>query len=282
MRIGENITLYAGSQPANGKVAEAAAEEQGNRKTVFAGNINQENTLQDRIAQRREQARREAMKAVSDAFGGRQTVNEGMEESRTHIEQLKEDQKTLKEEARGVAERQEELERAYEAGEIREEQYLSEKRELSQEENTYKKKLAENQGMIMAENAAIRETKRELLKDQTMVNAWDQADAIMDAAGDEIMGMVVEEAKDHIDQEAREREEQAQEIREEREAQEEILEKREERKEQLEELAESVPVEEMVSMDKLQEEVEQEVREIMNKMKLLGEDIKGAAVDRFL
>ena len=104
----------------------------------------------------------------------------------------------------------------------------------------------------------------------------------MEAAGDEIMGLVVEEAKDHLDEEAEERREQAQEIKEEREEQEEILEKRQERKDRLEELAESVPVEEMVSMDRLQDEVEQEVQEILNKLKLLPEDIKGTSVDQLL
>ena len=52
--------------------------------------------------------------------------------------------------------------------------------------------------------------------------------------------------------------------------------------EKLEELAESVPVEEMVSMDRLQDEVEQEVQEILNKLKLLPEDIKGTSVDQLL
>lgn len=282
MKIGENITLYAGAQPSGGKAAEGAAEEREKRKTLFAGDLNQNNTLQDRIAQRREQARREAMKAVGDAFAGRQTVDKIMDESRAHIEELKTEQERLKEEAAGVAGRRERLESAYQAGEIGQEEYLSEKEALSEEENVYNGKLAENQGKIMGENASIRSTKRELPKDKSMVKARDEADSIMEAAGDEIMGMVVEDAKDHIDEEAEERREQAQEIKEKREEQEDILEKREERKDKLEELAESVPVEEMVSMDQLQDEVEQEVQEILNKLKLIPEDIKGASVDRLL
>ncbi len=282
MKIGENITLYAGAQPAHSRAAENDAKEQGKRKTLFAGELNQNNTLQDRIAQRREQARREAMKTVSDAFAGRQKVDEITAESRAHLEELKADQERLKEEAAGVSGRQERLETAFEAGEIGQEEYLAEKASLSEEETVYRDKMAENQGKIMGENASIRGTKRELLKDKSMVKAWNQADIIMEAAGDEIMGMVVEEAKDHLDEEAEERREQAQEIKEEREEQEEILEKRQEREDRLEELAESVPVEEMVSMDRLQDEVEQEVQEILNKLKLLPEDIKGTSVDQLL
>ena len=282
MKIGENITLYAGAQPADSRAAENDAKEQGKRKTLFAGELNQNNTLQDRIAQRREQARREAMKTVSDAFAGRQKVDEITAESRAHLEELKADQERLKEEAAGVSGRQERLETAFEAGEIGQEEYLAEKASLSEEETVYRDKMAENQGKIMGENASIRGTKRELPKDKSMVKAWNQADIIMEAAGDEIMGMVVEEAKDHLDEEAEERREQAQEIKEEWEEQEEILEKRQEREDRLEELAESVPVEEMVSMDRLQDEVEQEVQEILNKLKLLPEDIKGTSVDQLL
>ncbi len=282
MKIGETITLYAGAQPAHSRAAENDAKEQEKRKTLFAGELNQNNTLQDRIAQRREQARREAMKAVGDAFAGRQKVDEITDESRAHLEELKADQERLKEEAAGVSGRQERLETAFAAGEIGQEEYLAQKASLSEEETVYRDKMAENQGKIMGENASIRGTKRELLKDKSMVKAWNQADSIMEAAGDEIMGLVVEEAKDHLDEEAEERREQAQEIKEEREEQEEILEKRQERKDRLEELAESVPVEEMVSMDRLQDEVEQEVQEILNKLKLLPEDIKGTSVDQLL
>ena len=264
MKIGETITLYAGAQPAHSRAAENDAKEQEKRKTLFAGELNQNNTLQDRIAQRREQARREAMKAVGDAFAGRQKVDEITDESRAHLEELKADQERLKEEAAGVSGRQERLETAFAAGEIGQEEYLAQKASLSEEETVYRDKMAENQGKIMGENASIRGTKRELLKDKSMVKAWNQADSIMEAAGDEIMGLVVEEAKDHLDEEAEERREQAQEIKEDR------------------ELAESVPVEEMVSMDRLQDEVEQEVQEILNKLKLLPEDIKGTSVDQLL
>ena len=282
MKIGETITLYAGAQPAHSRAAENDAKEQEKRKTLFAGELNQNNTLQDRIAQRREQARREAMKAVGDAFAGRQKVDEITDESRAHLEELKADQERLKEEAAGVSGRQERLETAVAAGESGQEEDLAHTASLSEEETVYRDKMAENQGKIMGENASIRGTKRELLKDKSMVKAWNQADSIMEAAGDEIMGLVVEEAKDHLDEEAEERREQAQEIKEEREEQEEILEKRQERKDRLEELAESVPVEEMVSMDRLQDEVEQEVQEILNKLKLLPEDIKGTSVDQLL
>lgn len=279
MRIGENITLYAGAQPANGMTTEGTEQEQEERKTVFAGNLNEGNTLQDRIEQRKAEAQKQAMKVVGEAWEGRQAVDDDLDSRRTHVKELKEEKNQLQQEAAGVAQRQEELEKAYEAGEITQAEYLSEKSNLSQEENTYNQKIADNENEIFSENAIIRGTRRELLKDQSMGKAWDQADSIMDAVGDEIIGMVVDASKEHIDEETEKREEQAEEIQEKKEEQEEILEKREERKEELEELVESVPVEELVSMDKLQDEVKQEVQNIVDKMKLITEDIKGAMVD---
>lgn len=282
MKIGENITLYAGGQPANGMTTDGTAEEQEKRKTLFAGNLNTENTLQDRIAQKKAEARKQAMKVVGEAWEGRQAVDDDLDSRRAHVKELKEEKNQLQQEAAGITQRQEELEKAYEAGEITQAEYLSEKLSLSQEENTYKQKIGDAESEILSENAVIRETRRELLKDQSMGKAWDQADAIMDAAGDEIIGMAVDASKEHIDEETEKREEQAEAIQEKKEEQEEILEKREERKEEWEELIESVPVQEMISMDKLQDEVKQEVQNIMDKMKLLAEDIKGAMVDETL
>lgn len=282
MKVGENVTIYAGAQPMNGGVLENGKKEQENRKTLFAGDRNPGNTLQDRIAQRKEEARKQAMKVIGEALAGRQAIDDGLEESRAHIEELKEEAKGLQEEASGVTKRQEDLEKAYEAGEISQGDYAKEKADLSQEEKVYQGKIGANEGARMGEEAVIRGTKRELLKDKSMVNAQDEAALIMEAAGDEIVGMVIEDSRDHIDEESRKREEQAEKIREEEEKREEILEKREEREEKLEELTESVPVKEIVTLDQLQEDVRQEVQDIIDKMNLLSEDMKGVAVDHML
>lgn len=282
MRIGENITLYAGTQPPNGKAVENGEKEQEKRKTLFAGEMNPGNTLQDRIAQRKEQAQKQAMKVVGKAWAGRQSVDEGLDESRAHMEELKQEARDLQEEVSGVEKRREALEKAYQAGEIGQAEYLSEKSALAEEEKVYQDKLRENKGSQMGEEAVIRGTKRELLKDRSMGKAWDEADQIMEAAGDDIIGMVVEDSRDHIDEESQKREEQAEKIREEEEKKAELLEKREEREEKLEELLESAPVKEMISLDQLQEEVKQEVQNIVDSMKLLSDDIKGAMVDKAL
>ena len=132
---------------------------------------------------------------------------------------------------------------------------------------------------IEEENAAIRGIREERRKVHPMADAQKQAEEVMEAARDEIIGMVMEEAKDHIDEEQEKREEQAEALKEKKEEQEEIQEKRKEREEELEELIEDMPVEEMADLDQTMEEVKQQIRKVLNEVNLTAEDIKGAQVD---
>ena len=112
-----------------------------------------------------------------------------------------------------------------------------------------------------------------------MADAQKQAEEIKEAAGDEILGMLVEDAREHVDEEQEEREEKAEEIKEKKEEQEKLIEKRKEDKEELEEITGDMPVDEMMDLAKTQEEVQQELKDIMNKMALVAEDMKGVVVD---
>ena len=119
-----------------------------------------------------------------------------------------------------------------------------------------------------------------------MQKAQEQAEAIEEAAGKEILGMLAEEGKEHVDKEQEEKAEQAEEAKEAKEEQEELLAKRkderEEARERAEALAESLPTEQLLSLDKIQDDINKEIQNIVDKMKLIEEDIKGAAVDRTL
>ena len=53
-----------------------------------------------------------------------------------------------------------------------------------------------------------------------------------------------------------------------------------EKKEEAEELFENMPMEEMIHMGQLKDEIKQEVQKIVSEMKLVAEDIKGAVVDQ--
>ncbi len=282
MKVGENISLYAGTAPQNAAAAGGAEKNKEQRKTIFAGDLNQGNTLQDRIAQRKAQAQKEAMKIVGDAFAGELSVDEGVEESRRHIDSLQEEKKQLQEEAATIDAGREKIEKAYEAGEISEEDYQAELKDFYQRKQESNKSLAENESGIMGENAVIRGTKLERLKHNPMGKAQNVADAVMEAASGEIVSMVMDEAKEKIDEESEKREEQAEKIEEKREEKEELIEKQKEHREEKEALLEEMPVEEVVSLSRTQTDIRQEVQEILDKMKLLAEDLKGAKVDETL
>lgn len=132
---------------------------------------------------------------------------------------------------------------------------------------------------IEMENAVIRGVRGEQRKQHSMVDAQKQAEDVLAAARDEIVGLVVEEAKDHIDEEQENREEEAEAIEEKKEEQEEILEEREEREEELEDLMKDMPIEEAEDLENIQAEIRQEIQNVLNKMNLTVEDIKGAKVD---
>ncbi|HBA48748.1 MAG TPA: hypothetical protein DCZ91_13310 [Lachnospiraceae bacterium] len=135
---------------------------------------------------------------------------------------------------------------------------------------------------IEKENAVIRGIREEQRKVHPMADARKQAEEVMEAARDEIIGMVTEEAKDHIDDEQEERKEESEAIKEKKEEQEVVLEKREEREKELEKLMEDMPVEEMADLKNVQAQVQQKVQDIVSKMNLVAEDIKGAQVDASL
>jgi DNA repair exonuclease SbcCD ATPase subunit len=280
MKVDSNITLFVGGQPGDSLATEGSGKKQENRKTIFAGDLNpQENSLQSRIEQRKKEAQKQAMKVVGDAFDGDKAIDEDIEKRHQNIEELVEDRQRLLDEKAGVDARAEDLEKAYEAGEVSAEDYAVEKKNLREETQVYENQISANENQVKQENSTIRATKIEKLKHREMDKAQEQAEDILDAARDEIVGMVVEDGKDHIEEEAEKREEQAEEIKEEKEELEERIEEQKEHRKEEEEILEEMPTEEMLTLDKMQTDVKQEVQNILNKMKLIQEDIKGAAVD---
>ena len=112
-----------------------------------------------------------------------------------------------------------------------------------------------------------------------MVKARKEAEAILDAASKEIIGMIMEEAKDTIDEESKENQEKAEKLEEIQEEKEAFIEEQKEKREETEELLENMPMEEMLDMGQLKDEIKQEIKNIVSEMKLVAEDIKGALVD---
>lgn len=283
MKINHSVTIYTGAR--QGTAASGAKQgAQKGTKSLFVGKrgLNGETDLRDRLAQRKEQAQKKAMKLVGDVFASDSGIDEDIEKRREHVSELKEEKKQLAEESRGVAKRREDLEKAYEAGEVSHAYYMDEKLSLDREEQTYELKQSENENAVVSENSVIRGTKLERLKSNPMGEARKQADEILAAARDEMIGMIQEDAKEKLDEESAAREEQAKKIKEEREEQQRLIEERRQKNSEQEPQPEDALTEQMVSATQGQTDVQQEVQKLLDRLKLLEEDIKGAAVDEAL
>lgn len=318
MKISENITIFSGAKYQEGlqEVHSKAGKNKGGT-TVFAGALN-DDLFQYDIFQRKKEAREKAMKVVGDVFAGDLAIDEDLQKRRELVDELEAESLDLQKKIDAVSEEQHQLAKQYGITEDSVEQqelelvrkyrnslmkgaltpeermqaaaiearglteYQQRQLELDEAKSTYQEAFTANGQKIREENAIIRGTRQERLKHSPMVKAQKQAEDIMEAASEEIIGMVMDAAKEHIDEATEERKEEAEKIEEKREEQEAFIEKQQEKNREQEELLEEIPVEEMLQLDQIQSNVQKEVEEIVNKMKLVAEDIKGAAVNQMV
>lgn len=154
---------------------------------------------------------------------------------------------------------------------------------------------------IYEEAGTIRGMQLERLKKDPMLKAQKQAEEILESVSDEIIGMLVDEAKDTIDEKNEEELEKAKDNKEEKKEELEKLEEAKERREEMEALADPEhakkkenrpdqselvlgdPITEgLLRMDNVRNDVKQEIADIMLKMKLVAEDFKGIEIDELL
>ena len=176
-------------------------------------------------------------------------------------------------------------------------------------QSTYETRNEKIDGEFMGCYATIRATKQERLKYHEMVNAQNKADKVLEAAGKEILGMLIEESKDHVDEELEEPREEAKEEAEKKAEEEEKIEQREEKQAELEAQVDAAhersKEQEAVRRDARERsreeedlletmieagvgnvgnvsDVQSEIKNMLHKMKLLEEDLKGSNVDEEL
>ncbi len=319
MKVGKNVTIYAGGDrgvqdrlAAEKQIREAAGTQDGRGKktgSFYAGNSA---LAQDTVEEKRQQARQKAMKLVSETFHNDSKIDEEIQSHRDSIAERKQEMKFHRDTVKTIKEQEKQMQAAYGVEDGSEEQQdaellirQQEGHNLTEEERNRVEQLKEEglteyqtnllalnedavyhqrqadalQGQISGESGAVRSIKQERLKHDPMVKTQKQAEQIMDAAGEEIVGMLMDESKEHVDEEQEERKEQAEEIKEKREEQEELQEKRKEKQEELEELTEEIISGDISGTGKTKDELQQELENMMHEMKLLTEDLKGAAVD---
>ncbi len=289
----------------------------------------------DPIEQKKALAKKQAYKIIRDALANELKIDGNVQECREDIKlQEKEFERAQNEIGRinaekedwrkecGVAEdsaEQKDLEllekrAAYEKGDLskaltgEEKERVAEldkqgytdyqKRALSMEERKapYEEAARKAEQSIIADNAVIRGTRLARLKKDLIRKAQREEEEALAAASKEIIGMLVDEAKDHMDEKSEEVKENAEEKAEEKEQEQEKLDAIKEKKEQMEEMADSAKAdpeqatqiappsgdemtESMVQLDGQRADYQREIEEMIKKMNLMAEDIKGIRVD---
>lgn len=274
MRVEKNTAVHFGEVLSPREKEEAAKEAGKQKKTVFAGNLNMP---QDPIAKKREEARNRAMQVVKNAYHNDREVDLQVEDNCNKASELR---KSIAETKKNISEINEQLKEAegMEDGEEKErtiadlEAFLKDYMEQAGEEEKEKAKAL---GIVRA--TRLERPKMEASGMGGMGDAKKQAEEILESASKEIMGMLVDEAKDYMDEMQKEQEEKGEKLAEKQEEMEQFIEETKEKREEREEMMELTK--QAVTMDQLQEDVKTEIANIVDKMKLVAEDVKGTVVD---
>ena len=341
MRIQQNTDaqLNPFQNQDNISVKGKAASKNGALSSVSGANLKGESLIQ----QRQGLARKQALKVVSDAFGGEKKLDAQMQSIKDEIKRLQDEINEKTADTRNNDARLKELQEEYgidpDSDEHKELSVLAAKMrnpnvEVSDEElsrlSEYQQKalyyVAANQqnsididqakAMQMGNVQGYSDMKRERLKSQDMLDAQKAAEDIMDAANGETIALLTQEAVEHVDEEQEEREEEAKEAAEK---------KKEEKKEEAKKLEKEAIQQEMIenikehaaesqrtsadtkraiarraraeadrmdtediqktilsdgaSMEDTQDAVNSEITNILNRLSLLSNDVKGSTID---
>ncbi len=278
----ETRNFYVGGlQKTPQKTPEEVAENLKNGR-VFSGKVQ---FPQDKIAERRKAAQEKAMNIVKAAFAGEQILDNSVAEMKTSIEKGQDEMVSAKAELNRIAEEKEKLKGN---NFLTSEEYEKELAELNKSEEHFKGLIDNGKKYEDRTLQALSDIKIERAKSNPMVTAGKEAEAALKAGGKEVIGMLFEEAKEHMEAEMEEKLAKAEEQEaKEKELEERIEEMRAEKKEENE--TETPAVEQletstrrMVKIAETNEAVQKELKNVVDRMKLDLEDLKGAAVDEAL
>lgn len=211
---------------------------------IYAGDLN---LSDNRIDEKRKEARKQAMKVIGEAFSQDKKVDEAVSLAKQKAEELKKSNGEALDQIKATNQQTENLKELYQVTDGSEEQSdlkLLERREdannnpsiqLSEKEqkrlqeidekglteyqqgalenykytSTLEKQVRDNNRQIQGYNQQVTAIGISRLKSHAMVDAKDQADDIMDQANEEIKGMIVNDAKNKVDDKMDENKEKA-------------------------------------------------------------------------
>ncbi len=272
--------------------ADKEKQEKTQKKSIDASGLN---LCQDSIAEKKKKAMQDAMDFIKQQFESDSQVDEVMDECRGQIAEGKEQALAASKELKSVQEQKEHLKEEYPDGG---EDYDAYMKELNEMESHWKKEMQKGQSMVADSTSAIKAVKQEALKHHGMTDAVKAAEETMEAASKEMIGMLMNEAKDTVDEELEETVEKAEEAKEEKtEQEEELKEAQIEQEKKAKELEEELekrrrarenrpapPSAEshaalMQDLQNRQKEIIDNTNQILEEQTLLPEEIKGIMVD---
>ena len=295
------------------------------RNTLFGGNLFQNGndmTVQERIAQKLQLYVKQGTKMVKDADKTERKIDKSIDDARNQVKDtvdlLGEYQKKIGEIDDKLAQAKEEFEVEDDSQEQKDLEILLKQQrqgsgmgepmskeemqrydeikgqltdyqkialEAYKERDHYTKQVGKAEIKIQAINQAIRQIKIDRPASQVMQDAQRNKEDLMEAASKEIQGMLMEDAKDKIDEKAEEIQEAAEKREEKKEELEERLEAVKEDKEETEEAAESAAetaqemAKQIIDSDALNTSVDEEVKKKMEELQKHLEELKGIVID---
>lgn len=301
-------------------------EEKKNGKTLFAGNLGIGAKNQSPIEQKREKAREQAMKLIRNAWDNDDKSAKNIDdlhqlksdklseakEAKAAIQEI-DDYKAKLQMDYGIdsdSQEQKDLEllekfQDYMSGAGAEPFTKEEVERLKELQNVprteYQNSVLKQNGLecelkVTAKLAkmqtkgiiqSITNAEIEQLKSQGMIKAQNAADDIMDATGDEILGLLLQEGKEKLDEEMEEEKEKAEKVEEKKEEQDERLEEAKENRKEQEELINNAVKADQIEMNtsvkqtntsNVQEALKT-IQKVLEENDLLDDDLKGIKID---
>jgi len=282
MRIEQDSrNMYVGNVRQTPQKTREEVEENLKNGRVFSGKVQ---FPQDKIAERRRVAQEKAMNIVKTAFTEELLLDASVEEMESSIEKGKEEMVAAKAELNKIAEQKEKVEND---DFLTSEERNAELEALNKAEKHFGKQIEEGKKYENRTLQALTDIKIERAKSDPMADATNEAEAVMEAAGKEVVGMLFDEVKERIDTENDKKRAEAEEKAEKEKELEERIEAMKAEKDEEEGDDNDTPAVEqlerstgrMVRIAETGEMVQKELKSIVNQLKLDLEDLKGIEVD---
>lgn len=277
-------------------------EKQEKRGSVFAGNLNL--SQQDSIASKHVQNQKKALKSILDQYKKDAKNDNNIVSRREQLIALEEEANLAKTELDKVSVLRQQLKDSYDITENSEEEkdlkllqksmdpdatlsedelerlsgmgplteYQKSALEYDTMEETWQERYDNAKKGKVFEGQSIVAIKLALLKSHPMTDAQKEAAKIMEAANQEVVNTILQQAKDNIDDDIEKKKEEAEKEAKEQEEKEASSEDKE-----LEKVNKRIEL--IQEADKDQEKLQTDLKNIIDKMKIMDEDVKGILVD---